>query len=251
MMSFFPFLNMLSQKGLRLFVCVFVSSCITYVYPKGAWSEPLDLGLHNASLKGIIVKVTCTHDGSKLQALGSSAGGACTLIQRSIKSLGATVLDLADGSNPETDGEAEVAIKEKGQRQTVQDGTKQDGGAETLSEDIVPDVLVSYQGAASHSGRCGWSWIPMLVTGGVYPCLAETNAQATLTISAVRNHWRSSSPLEFTVRKYFGVAALHLLVRDMGKPLSRSAYELQVSNNFVTFVQSKVYTAAMMEGGAF
>ena len=246
MMSFFPFFKMLLQKGLLFFICALVSSCVTYVYPKGGWAEPLDLELHNASLKGIVVKVTCNDDGSSLQSSDSSAGGACFLIRRSIKNLGATVLDLTKGSKSENDKGTNVEAERE-----VSDGAQQSGGLEGLSENVVPDVLVGYKDAPSHSGSCGWSWIPMIATGFLYPCLAETHAQATLTISTARSHWRSSSSLEVTVRKYFGTGALTLLLSDMGRPLSRTAYQRQLSDNFVSFVQSKVYTAAMIEGGAF
>lgn len=42
-----------------------------------------------------------------------------------------------------------------------------------------------------------------------------------------------------------------MMLSEIPKPVSRSAYQRQQSQNFAKFVENKVYTAATLQGGVF
>jgi hypothetical protein len=246
MISFFNS-NRLARCLSLLFICALKSSCITYVYPSGGWAEPLDLKLHSSSLEGVVVDFRCekANSGSRLSSRASepSIVGPCPMLRKSLKNMGAQVLGLE--SDPESGQESEQ-VSLGGETSSTDDASSQ--GANSLT---VADVRVVYTDFVPQSGSCGWILIPLIFTGGLYPCLAETRSKAALTVTTFRTNRSASFPLEVSVRKYFGIGALTFLLSDMGKPLNRSSYQREQGANLVRFIQNKVYTSAMMEGGVY
>jgi hypothetical protein len=215
---------MFPEKIAAFFVLTFLTSCISYVYPKGKWVEPVDLSLNNASLSGVPVKVECADaSGGNL-----SEGEACVFIKTIIANMAADVEGLPEKDDSESQPATPVA----------------------KHEPLPPEILVTYQEVDSTFGLCGWSLYPFIVSGSLFPCRADATSLAKLTVTTLKNQHSQSWPLEVYHRKYFGIGALFLMLSEIGKPLSRSAYRTQQSENFVKFVENKVYTANTLQGGA-
>lgn len=231
-----------------MLVCIALPSCITYVYPHGHWSEPLDLKLHSSSLEGLVIDVKCEKAKASSSSEESTRVGPCPMIRKSLRNLGAQVLGL----NSEAQASRETNEQSLTQLSSGESSSSLDPSDETSNPPLASaDITLIYRDALSQSGNCGWAWIPLLFSGGLYPCLAETRSLATLTVRTFSTNRSDSFPLKVSVRKYFGFGALGLLISDMGRPLSRSAYQREQGANLVKFIQNKVYTSAMVEGGAF
>lgn len=205
-------------------VLTLLTSCISYVYPKGKWVEPVDLSLNSGSLTGVPVKVQCADaSGGNL-----SEGEACVFIKTIIANMAADV----EGMPEKDDSESETATPA------------------AKHEPRPPEILVTYQEVDSTFGLCGWSLYPFIASGSIIPCRADATSLAKLTVTTLKNQHSQSWPLEISHRKYFGIGTVFLMFAEIGKPLSRSAYRTQQSENFVKFVANKVYTANTLQGGA-
>ncbi len=210
---------------LMVAVTPLLASCISYVYPHGQWVEPVDLAIHATSLDGIPIKVICSDaDGGNI-----SEGEGCVFIKKIVANMGAVVEDMPEKEDSDTESPIQSATKKI----------------------TAPEILVTYQEIKSGFGMCGWSLVPMIASGFLFPCLAEVDSSAKLTVTAVRGNQSRSWPLMVHQRKYFGIGALFLMLSEIGKPVSRSAYRRQQSENFAKFIENKVYTASALQGGVF
>lgn len=219
----------MNSKIFLLFLVFIVTSCLTscvsYVYPHGQWVEPVDLAIHGTSLSGIPVKVVCSDaDGGNI-----SDGEGCIFIKKIIANMAAEVEDMPEDDNPEAEAKPPATPKKP----------------------AMPEILVTYQEVKADVGMCGWSLVPMVASMFFFPCLAKTDSEAKLTVTALKSNQSQSWPLKVQQRKYFGIGALFMMLSEIPKPVSRGAYQRQQSQNFAKFVENKVYTAATLQGGVF
>lgn len=183
------------------------------------------MAIHGTSLSGIPVKVVCSDaDGGNI-----SDGEGCIFIKKIIANMAAEVEDMPEDDNPEAEAKPPATPKKP----------------------AMPEILVTYQEVKADVGMCGWSLVPMVASMFFFPCLAKTDSEAKLTVTALKSNQSQSWPLKVQQRKYFGIGALFMMLSEIPKPVSRGAYQRQQSQNFAKFVENKVYTAATLQGGVF
>lgn len=200
--------------------------CISYVHPQGPdsfdrWNEPLNLNLHNTSLRGLGLHVDCAIEVGK--SLQNVQHPYCDRLVSRLSGYGASI------DSESVDVESRFESKEE---------------YETYLESwqkLPRKLYVRYSEPESEWMSCGLTWWLFFSSATFFPLICDYDVKARLSVMDERGVILFQEKYHGSVKNYYGVYALILIARRRWGGSEDAPYDTY-GNELLAHMTNRVYS---------